>query len=81
MSLLGGPGFTVYASYSAAIFICAGSGISFGLSTVQELVQKDLEGTSRLKFIQLIWAIQDPGKQWRWPLGTKANIIKLFQPH
>jgi hypothetical protein len=60
---LGGPGYTVYASYSAAIFFCGGSGISFGLSTVQELVQRDLERTSRVKFIELIWCVQDPGKQ------------------
>lgn len=52
----------MFASYSAAVFVCGGGGISFGLSAVQDLVQKDLEGTSRVKVIELIWTIQDPGK-------------------
>ena len=72
--LLGGPGYTVYASYSAALFICGGSGISFGLSTVQELVQRDIEGRSRVKFVELIWVVQDPGKQRSPPfVCTTAN--------
>ena len=54
----------MYASYSAAVFICGGSGISFGLATTQELVQRDLEGTSRVKFVELVWIVQDPGG-WR----------------
>jgi ferric-chelate reductase len=58
----GGPGHSVFESYSAAVFVCGGSGISFGLSAVQDLVQKDIEGASRLKVIELIWSIQDPGE-------------------
>ncbi|KIM76946.1 hypothetical protein PILCRDRAFT_825962 [Piloderma croceum F 1598] len=56
----GGPGHSVYESYSAAVFVCGGSGISFGLSAVQDLVRKDLEGRSRVKVIELIWTVQDP---------------------
>ena len=44
------------------MFICGGSGISFGLAAMQDLVQKDLEGSSRVKVIELIWVIRDPGK-------------------
>ena len=44
------------------MFVCGGSGISFGLSAVQDLVQKDTEGASRVKVIELIWSVQDPGK-------------------
>jgi len=51
----------MFASYSAAVFVVGGSGITFALSTVQELVQRDLEGSSRVKVIELIWCIQDHG--------------------
>jgi hypothetical protein len=32
------------------------------LSAIQELIQQDLDGHSRLKFIQLVWSVQDPGQ-------------------
>lgn len=51
----------MFASFSAAVFICGGSGITFALSTIQELIQKDQMGQSRVKTMELIWIIQDPG--------------------
>jgi len=66
----GGPGHSVYESYSAAVFVCGGSGISFGLSAVQDLVQKDIEAASRVKVIELIWSIQDP--------ASLVPLIPLF---
>ena len=42
------------------MFVVGGSGITFALSAVQDLVQKDLKGQSRLKIIELIWIVQDP---------------------
>jgi len=56
----GGPGYYIFESYSAVVLVCGGSGISFGLSVLQHLVQKDIEGASRVKVIELIWSIQDP---------------------
>jgi hypothetical protein len=38
-----------------------GSGITFALSVVQDLIQKDLEGKSKVKVIDVIWTVQDPG--------------------
>jgi len=58
----GGPGHRMFASFSAAVFVVGGSGISFALSAIQELIQKDLEGQCRAKFIQLVWSVQDPGQ-------------------
>ncbi|KAG1742968.1 hypothetical protein EDD22DRAFT_920424 [Suillus occidentalis] len=55
----GGPGHCVFASYSAAMFVVGGSGISFALSAVQDVLQRDSEGASRLKFIEVIWIIRD----------------------
>ncbi|KAF7419392.1 hypothetical protein PC9H_001981 [Pleurotus ostreatus] len=56
----GGPGHAIWASYSAAVFIVGGSGITFALSAIQELIQKDLDGASRVKAIELVWMVQDP---------------------
>lgn len=58
----GGPGHTIFASYSAAVFVVGGSGITFALPAVQDLIQKDLDGQSRVKVIELVWVVQDSGK-------------------
>lgn len=58
----GGPGHTVYASFSGALVVAGGSGITFALGMVQDLLQKDREGKSRLKCIELVWSVQDPSK-------------------
>lgn len=56
----GGPGHTVFTSYSSALFVVGGSGISFALSSIEELVRRDNDASSRLKSIDLIWSVQDP---------------------
>ena len=58
---IGGPGHKVFSSFSAAVVVAGGSGITFGLSVIQDLIQKDLNAESRIKFLELIWIIQDPG--------------------
>lgn len=57
----GGPGHTVFASFSAAVFVVGGSGVSFALAAVQDLVRRDMKGASRVKAIELVWCVQDPG--------------------
>ncbi|KAI0339262.1 hypothetical protein BDW22DRAFT_613990 [Trametopsis cervina] len=56
----GGPGHTVYTSFSGALVVAGGSGITFALGMVQDLLQRDREGKSRLKCIELVWSVQDP---------------------
>lgn len=56
----GGPGHTMFCSFSGAMFVCGGSGITFALSAIRDLVNKDLEGESRSKTIDLVWTIPDP---------------------
>jgi hypothetical protein len=55
-----GPGHAIYASYSAVVMIVGGSGITFALSIIQDLVQKDLQAQSRVKVIDLVWMVQSP---------------------
>ncbi|EEB91560.1 hypothetical protein MPER_10058 [Moniliophthora perniciosa FA553] len=56
----GGPGLRMFASFSAAVFVVGGSGITFALSAIQELIRADAKGESRVKAIELIWIVQDP---------------------
>ncbi|KAJ3526997.1 hypothetical protein NMY22_g9947 [Coprinellus aureogranulatus] len=55
----GGCGRTVFSSFSGALIVCGGSGISFGLSILQDLVAKDAVGESRLKYVELIWVVPE----------------------
>ena len=41
--------------------IAGGSGITFALSVIKDLIQKDLKAESRVKYLELIWVVQDPG--------------------
>ena len=56
----GGPGHTIYSSFSAAVLIAGGSGITYAISVVQDIIQKDLKGESRLKSIDLVWIVRNP---------------------
>lgn len=57
----GGPGHTIFTSFSAAVFVVGGSGITFALSLMQDLIRQDLRGLSRVKIIELIWVLPDVG--------------------
>jgi hypothetical protein len=54
----GGVGNTVVSSYSGAMFVVGGSGVTFALSAVQDLVQSG--SASNVKVIDVIWSIPDP---------------------
>ncbi|KAL0570998.1 hypothetical protein V5O48_010966 [Marasmius crinis-equi] len=56
----GGSGHRMFASFSAAVFVVGGSGITFALSSIQELINADSAGNSRVKVIELVWVVQDP---------------------
>jgi ferric-chelate reductase len=46
-------------SYSGALFVVGGSGVSFALSAVQDMVRAG--GDSHIRIIDIVWCIQDPG--------------------
>ncbi|EIW75935.1 hypothetical protein CONPUDRAFT_85160 [Coniophora puteana RWD-64-598 SS2] len=54
----GGVGNTVVGSYSGAMIVVGGSGVTFALSAVQDLVQ--MESASHVRTIDIIWSITDP---------------------
>lgn len=57
----GARGHAIFASFSGVVIVVGGSGITFALSVVQDLIQKDLAGKSRVKVIDVIWSVQDAG--------------------
>ncbi|EED82579.1 hypothetical iron reductase [Postia placenta Mad-698-R] len=56
----GGPGHAMVTSYSAAMLVAGGSGVTYVLFTVSELLRKATEGACGVKFIELVWSVQDP---------------------
>lgn len=58
----GGPSRMVFTTFSAAVLIVGGSGITFGLSMMEELLAKDRNEESRLRYIELVWLVQDPSE-------------------
>ncbi|KAF9065852.1 hypothetical protein BDP27DRAFT_1331474, partial [Rhodocollybia butyracea] len=77
----GGPGHRIFSSFSAAVFVAGGSGITFALSAIQDLIQKDLEGHSRVKVIHLVWSVQDPSSLVPLlPLLTSLVQQSVFTP-
>lgn len=58
--LLGGPGHAIVTSFSGAMLVAGGSGITYALSTVQELITKGAESASRVRVVELVWCITDP---------------------
>ncbi|KAL6302892.1 incomplete iron reductase [Sparassis latifolia] len=56
----GGHGHAILPSYSGAMLVAGGSGITYALSTAQELMQKEAEGSSRVKVVELVWSVPDP---------------------
>ncbi|KAG9125413.1 hypothetical protein FRC07_007688, partial [Ceratobasidium sp. 392] len=56
----GGLGNKVFASFSGAMLVLGGSGITFGTSVLEDLVAKSLSGSSHLVCIHLVWVIQHP---------------------
>ncbi|KAG2360392.1 hypothetical protein BDR07DRAFT_1289654 [Suillus spraguei] len=62
----GGVGHTVMSSYSGAIFVVGGSGVSFALSAVPDLIR----AATDIKVIDIVWSVQDP--------SSLAPLLPLF---
>jgi hypothetical protein len=58
----GGPGYTLYSAYSAVVLVAGGSGISYVMGVLDDMLQKHACGKSRVRVIEVIWSVGDPGK-------------------
>ncbi|KAH7912891.1 hypothetical protein BJ138DRAFT_1111918 [Hygrophoropsis aurantiaca] len=54
----GGVGHTVVSSYSGALFVVGGSGVTFALSAVQDLIRSGND--CEAKVIEIVWSVPDP---------------------
>jgi predicted ferric reductase len=59
----GGLGHVMMDRFSGAVFITGGSGITFALACIQELLQKDPADQSNVKVIELVWCVQTAGME------------------
>ena len=75
----GGPNHTIYSSFSGALVVAGGSGITYALGVVQDLLQKDRDGRSRLKCIELVWSVQDPCKFRCSTPNDDQELIRYLQ--
>ncbi|KAI0275847.1 hypothetical protein BGY98DRAFT_935474 [Russula aff. rugulosa BPL654] len=56
----GGPGYTLYTAYSGAVLVAGGSGISYVMGVLEDMLRNHASGKSHLRFIEVIWSISDP---------------------
>ncbi|KAF8608490.1 hypothetical protein BDV93DRAFT_519518 [Ceratobasidium sp. AG-I] len=56
----GGPGNTMFASFSGIMLVLGGSGITFGTSVLEDMVAKKLSGAARAACINFVWVVQQP---------------------
>ena len=72
--LSGGPGYTLYTAYSGVVLVAGGSGISFVMSILDDMLQKHADGKSRVCAIEVIWSVMDLGKEVN-PRMVRSGII------
>lgn len=60
--LEGGPGYTLYTAYSGVMLVAGGSGISYVMGVLQDILRKHAAGHSNLRVVEVVWCIADPGK-------------------
>jgi hypothetical protein len=71
-----GPGYTLYSAYSGVVLVAGGSGISYVLGVLDDLLQKHASGRSRVRVIEVIWSVMDPGNEkFQTGFGLKLTDI------
>lgn len=55
----GGPGPVVMASFTSAVIVTGGSGVTFATSSVEELIAQAEVGCARTRSVDLIWVVQE----------------------
>ncbi|KAG8880523.1 hypothetical protein FRB97_000352 [Tulasnella sp. 331] len=56
----GGPGHDVISTFSSAFLLVGGSGITWGLSIVEEIIRDAELQRANTRLIHLVWVVQDP---------------------
>jgi len=72
----GGPGYTLYTAYSGAVLVAGGSGISYVMSILDDMLQKHANGKSHIRVIEVIWSVIDPDSLY----ALLPELTLLMQP-
>ena len=81
--LPGGMGHMVLSSYSSAMIVAGGSGVSFALAAAEELMQSAVRRTSRVRFIEIVWIVQSqgmPSSSFRRRMPLILQLSRLARP-
>jgi ferric-chelate reductase len=55
----GGP-HTLFEAYSGVVLVAGGSGITYALSLLDDLLAKHAAGAARTRVVELVWSVADP---------------------
>ncbi|KAI9455090.1 hypothetical protein BJY52DRAFT_685195 [Lactarius psammicola] len=55
-----GPGYTLYTAYSGVVLVAGGSGISYVMGVLDDILQKHASGKSNVRVIEVLWSVADP---------------------
>ncbi|KAH9066825.1 hypothetical protein EDB87DRAFT_463238 [Lactarius vividus] len=55
-----GPGHTLYTAYSGVVLVAGGSGISYVMGVLDDILQKHASGQSNVRVIEVVWSVADP---------------------
>ena len=58
----GGTGNMIMSSFTSALLVGGGSGVTLPLGQAEELVRDILNGRSSIRFIEIVWITQDEGE-------------------
>ncbi|KAF8504341.1 hypothetical protein F5888DRAFT_1799059 [Russula emetica] len=72
-----GPGYTLYTAYSGAVLVAGGSGISYVMSVLDDMLRKHASGMSHVRVIEVIWSVMDPDSLY----SLLPELTPLMEPH
>ncbi|KAI9440920.1 hypothetical protein H4582DRAFT_2074709 [Lactarius indigo] len=71
-----GPGYTLYSAYSGVVLVAGGSGISYIMGVLDDILQKHASGNSNVRVIEVVWSVADPDSLY----SLLPVLAPLMQP-
>ncbi|KAH9075008.1 hypothetical protein EDB83DRAFT_1887989 [Lactarius deliciosus] len=71
-----GPGYTLYTAYSGVVLVAGGSGISYVMGVLDDILQKHASGNSNLRVIEVVWSVADSDSLY----SLLPELAPLMQP-
>ena len=73
----GGPGYILYTAYSGVVLVAGGSGISYVMSILDDMLQKHANGKSHVRIIEVIWSVMDLGEEVNSRMFRSLDLREL----